>query len=59
LIDTTQNEPGSDALIASDPTQQPATEAKAPIAKPKKAEPAKPEAEKKKAVTVDDLINDN
>ncbi len=30
-----------------------------PSPKPKKAEPAKPRGEKKKAVTVDDLINDN
>lgn len=33
--------------------------AQAAAAKAKKAEPAKPAAEKKKAVTVDDLINDN
>ena len=49
------------ALPATDVlTDQPVAVAKtAQTPKPKKAEAAKPEAEKKKAVTVDDLINDN
>ena len=58
VITSTQPQPETVAATEADLTQQAAAPKAAPAAKPKKTE-AKPGAEKKKAVTVDDLINDN
>ena len=59
VITSTEPQPETAAATEADLTQEEAAAPKAaPAAKPKKAE-AKPGAEKKKAVTVDDLINDN
>jgi hypothetical protein len=58
VITSTQPQPETTAVTEADLTQQAAAPKAAPAAKPKKTE-VKPGAEKKKAVTVDDLINDN
>ena len=58
VITSTEPQPDTVAATEADLTQQAAAPKAAPAAKPKKTD-AKPGAEKKKAVTVDDLINDN
>lgn len=59
VITSTEPQPETAAATEADLTQDQAAAPKAaPAAKPKKTE-AKSGAEKKKAVTVDDLINDN
>lgn len=59
VITLTEPQPETAAATEADLTQEQAAAPKAaPVAKPKRAE-TKPETEKKKVVTVDDLINDN
>ncbi len=55
-IISTADVPSANTAVTLEATTE---EKPATVARQKKAEPAKPAADKKKAVTVDDLINDN
>lgn len=57
VITSTQSQ--DDANTAATGSQEAVASKSTPTPKPKKAEPAKTDAKSKKAVTVDDLINDN